>query len=377
MQNCFRNIVILVTTIFLQPTARGQMNFVSLKQAASMHSDSVVAITLEAGDDPNELASYERLKALVFNGINVFPEHLRNLTLDYVIIRDFGNRQLPKFVLGLTHLKTLVIDDDSLITIPTDINELSNLENLVIMTPNLKRIGSESLFLPQLQYLFLDVGNVFVKTEHISCPKLEILEVSCSPLQLPKLSLFPKLRTFYLHDPKCVALPPAIFETCSLENIHVCSPLTDLPSSMATCSALAKLSLGFANPLRPFVGENCQNNLPSANELSILPDWICQLSVLQELSLRGSSISGIPECLQSLSMIRFIDISSTEIRTIPDVFFKQLRDSGPILIRYDKRKKMDRKTRKSLKKCKTVERVLIKSTNGRKQIILTKRLTRI
>lgn len=75
--------------------------------------------------------------------------------------------------------------------------------------------------------------------------------------------------------------------------------IVKLPDEMASLSKLKNLNLWYCS------------------DLSVLPAWICDLTSLKYLTIRGSNISELPEDIGNLQNLKELDISQTKITELP------------------------------------------------------------
>lgn len=214
---------------------------------------------------------------------------------------------LPKSLFDKTDARILLVGDNLLTEIPTDIENLSELEHL-------DAIKNPITSLPDA------IGNL---------PKLKQLSVSYNQLSgLPEtIGRLSSLKDLRLSNNKLVSLPKGFTNLSNLTTLiaHT-NNLQTIPENIGAMKKLVKLD--FENnqltTLPPSLVEleNLEELIVCKNPLKELPKEIGKLTNLKHLDLSYTSIEKLPESIEQLKNLRSIYLSGTNFS---DAIFKQLQ----------------------------------------------------
>ncbi|TPX63552.1 hypothetical protein SpCBS45565_g06522 [Spizellomyces sp. 'palustris'] len=126
------------------------------------------------------------------------------------------------------------------------------------------------------------------------------------------------------------SLPPELCSIKSLRVLHLSSNhLTSLPSSFNQLFLLEILSLGANHLTSSAIEDACLDKLGqltrlnlSNNQLSYVPESICEIDTLLSLTLSDNKITEIPESIAKLKRLQFFGISNNQLSSVNDIFSK-------------------------------------------------------
>lgn len=195
----------------------------------------------------------------------------------------------PDELWTLTHLKDLWLRWDALETIPKEIGQLKELENLLIVSNQLQRLPDEIVFLSRLRHLELTDSQV---------------------TELPEnLGRLGALRVIILHKNQLQKLPDSFGQMNRLEIAEIdLNQIERLPEDLSGLTNLRVLGLG-------------------DSELSVLPQSIGELTAMEELYFGANQLSGLPDEIGNLERLETLDLVRNQIRTLPSTIggLKNLR----------------------------------------------------
>jgi internalin A len=232
-------------------------------------------------------------------------------------------RRLPRSLLQLSKLKRISID--GLISLPTWIGELTQLEVLSVNQGHLLKLPKSIAKLKNLRWLHLTDSKLSsIPVEIVQLERLEILDLDGNPL---------------LH------VPDVVFEIQSIEGLNICNiginsipdaisrlrrlralavtgnRLVTLPSSIASLSKLDSLYL-YRTGLRAIPEavsklRNLRRLQVGANNLTSLPDFICSMDRLSILHAKRNRLTVLPESIGNLSRLEELDLSYNQLTALP------------------------------------------------------------
>jgi len=381
----FRNKCSYFTLIFLWTNAAlgfAQTRYVTLKEASTMHSDSVTAIRLVEGDNASELLSYANLHSLLCDGVKTFPYPFPSVAITSLYLRNFSTTFLPKCVYQFGALSELTIEDQVLNAIPNEFKGFERLRHLSLITPNLTSIEKEALMLETVVLFHLDAKRINLTSEQMQMPELFNLFLYGEVISFPKFGSFPQLKVLHLHNGRSNSIDPSVFNLKMLEEFHTCDPISVLNDEISKLKQLTTLSL-CSHQNHPSFSISCSSemNFPEIRltsshgtfpQMATLPEAICSLQKLTTLDLHGSGIRSLPACLWGMNSLKSIDITDTKLERLPSVFFTCERDLGLLNIRMSKPNHLDKSSKKALKKIPTSERYKLKKGIFKRTFLLTK-----
>jgi Leucine-rich repeat (LRR) protein len=232
---------------------------------------------------PEAIASLTQLQTLHLykNQLTELPEAIASLT-QLQELNLFENRltELPKAMASLTQLRLLDLTDNKLTSLPKFLNQLTQMRELYVSQNDLISLPSSLAHLTQLQTLGL-AGNQLTSLPsslaHLT--QLQALGLSDNPLEsVPTwLGKLTQLHTLGLANNNLIQLPESISSLVELRYLYLGSE-----------EKVGRWGFGFGR---------------SSNKLSLLPDWICQLTQLRTLSLDSNSITDLPVALTKLEYL--------------------------------------------------------------------------
>jgi Leucine-rich repeat (LRR) protein len=268
-----------------------------------------------------------------------------NLTKNFLasLPKDFGNlqnleelnlegnvlRSLPESFGSLSALKTLWLKGNQLETLPESFGDLKKLEVLELaetgdsMPAHFPESFSE---LSALRVLvakgsgFKRFPQNFRRLQNLeelylcNCAGEYLIEGLYEICHLPKLKIF---EAFALNT-----LPREFGNLTKLERFsgNSCS-LHKLPDTFSKLSEMKELELN-SNEFREFpvalrsLKKLTKLNLNSNSQLRSLPDWIGELSQLEELHLSYCSLDSLPAGLANLSKLRVLSLDSNKLSSL-------------------------------------------------------------
>jgi Leucine-rich repeat (LRR) protein len=229
----------------------------------------------------SELRRLERLD-LPDNRLTALPEGIGALPLSHL---DLARNRLGDVsgLAGLTSLTWLVLRENPLPRLP-DLGGLAALASLDLGGLPLAELPAWLVRLP-LTYLALD-----------RLPELELGQ-AC------RLLAGTRVRTLRLGGPRLSALPDALADVHTLENLFIeDSPELDFEAALAVLARLPAL-----RALR----------LPR-NRLTAFPAGLRALAPrLEELDLQGNPLGEVPRWIGELTRLRSFDLGGTNVRLLP------------------------------------------------------------
>ena len=229
----------------------------------------------------------KRVKSLIYNRDEIWKHKLNKEFPQY---SDFERQRTLKSRYELLH---------SLFSVKESFNSHLELEKIYILK-SLKPYKTILNSLPE------NIGNL---------PNLQDLLLSYNNItSLPKsIGNLSSLTRLYLDDNKLTSLPESIGNLTNLKRFALCcNDLTSLPESIGKLTNLLAFHLG--NNKLVSLPESIGNLsklkmlILRSNQLRSLPESIGNLSNLQELYLRYNQINILPKSVENLSRIQAIEI---------------------------------------------------------------------
>lgn len=180
---------------------------------------------------------------------------------DFLDLSDCGLTEIPREIGNLIKLKTLNLENNvnldlnndhndrkrnNILTLPPEIGNLQNLENLSLYSCGLTALPQEFADLKNLKYLNMNRNEITVFPEQIcQLINLENLAIDGHFSTIPSsISNLKNLKKLYLPDSFVEVLPDSIGDLINLEVLYLGrSKITRLPNSMRKLDNLARLSL--------------------------------------------------------------------------------------------------------------------------------------
>ncbi len=286
------------------------------------------------GNIPSEFGNLSNLKRLVlsYNGITSLPSSIDNLTnLDYIDLftfpvfgAGFGLSEIPAEFGNLINLDTLIFSG-TFTELPNEFGNLSSLKKLWILSyDSLTALPSNFWNLTALEDLsiYASISNLSSNVSNLTnLKRLRITadSVTSLPTSIGSLS---NLELLVLNL-SLSSLPNEIGDLSSLEVLSLIgNELSTLPSSIGNLTNLVTLSLGYnqlssvpasIGNLSSLINLNLNNN-----QLTSLPSTIGDLENLTGINLSNNSLSNLPNTIGNLNELTGIDLSSNLFEQLPD-----------------------------------------------------------
>ncbi|KAG5564801.1 hypothetical protein RHGRI_000866 [Rhododendron griersonianum] len=321
----------------------------------------VVKARLLDSNDPKDV----QVNAKAFEKMN----NLWLLHLDYVHLIA-GYEHISRRLLWLSW-KGFPLD-----CIPRDFS-MDKLVALDLRYSSLKKVWNGNMILDKLKFLYLSHCHYLTRTPNFSglYSLEELLLNDCKSLVEVDESIRCLNKLLVLDMKNCTELrklPYGIFMLKSLEHLDVsgCSKLGKLtvfkgPLYKLRCFFFPSLTLppkcvdSIGLSLTPFQASSCLKELNlkgchlsylldeignlislqtldlTQNNLSTLPDSICNLTCLKRLRLKDNNVSYLPSGIGSLTSLEILDLSRNNLWTLPDSIGK-LSCLKELLVGYNK-----------------------------------------
>jgi Leucine-rich repeat (LRR) protein/predicted DNA-binding WGR domain protein len=238
---------VFVSAVFNEKKEFSQVNFIELLKAGKS--------PLKKGAKPARLILQEELQQMAAGESGEITE------LD---LSDKNLKEFPKFLTRMTSIRKLIFNDNPIGTLPPEIKNMINLEELYLEKCGLLELPEEFAELPKLR--ILDVSGNFGTPEGEEEHQDFVL-----PENIGKLQSLEKLTYNYLEN--LDKLPAGLSELKNLEEIEMyqcCkSAPIDFPEVLTKIPSLKRLLLG-------------------SNSFRTIPDSILNLQNLEELNLDAS-----------------------------------------------------------------------------------------
>ncbi|CAK9293626.1 unnamed protein product [Gordionus sp. m RMFG-2023] len=245
---------------------------------------------------------------------------------------------------NITHLS---LNDISLIRLPNDIGDLTNLVSLEVRDNMLHNLPPSMLTLPKLERLDLGNNEISILPEQLVLPSLQELWLDGNQLaSLPSsICNLAKLSCVDLSENQLTTLPNKIGKLVNLTDLDASkNELIDIPSSIGELKDLTILKLeqnklttltediGNCKNLQELVlTENSLTQVPASighlkqlntlnidrNKLSELPTQIGDCIRLTVLSTRENELTKLPENIGSLKNLLVLNLSGNKIKNLP------------------------------------------------------------
>ncbi len=188
-------------------------------------------------------------------------------------------------------------------TIPSEIGDLPNLENLTLIGGNITSIPPEIGTLP-LDTLWLDgIQLTNVPSELWNVSSLRSLNLDNNSLTTipPQIDNLTNLFYLSIHDNQLTTLPPEIGNLFNLERLWMQNNrFGSIPSQIGNLSKLQTLAL-------------------QRNNLTTIPSSIGNLTNLEDLLLNGNQLTSIPSGVSNMLDMKSLYLHDNQITTLPDM----------------------------------------------------------
>ncbi|MEH1813312.1 MAG: COR domain-containing protein [Nostoc sp.] len=300
---------------------------------------------MELTEIPEAIASLSQLQELNLssNQLTELPEAIASLTqLQTLNLSRNQLTALPEAIASLTQLQTLNLSRNQLTALPEVITSLTQLQQLDLSHNELTELPEAIASLTQLQQLDLSSNELTELPEAIiSLTQLQEFylvrnQLTALPENFKHLS---QLRYLNLYSNQFHSIPSWIDQLSSLESLAIGNNhLRELPDSIGGCINLQQLSLGDeagGNPLVKFPAsirglKRLKRLVAYYCNLEFLPDWLGELTLLEEIDLRNNNLSNLPESLRQLPGLTSLNLRSNPLQKVPTCirYLKDIKNLG-------------------------------------------------
>ena len=219
------------------------------------------------------------------------------------LIMTFKNLiSIPSQIGQLTDLESLFLTGNQLTSLPSEIGKLKNLEILSIIENKFTVILPEIRQLTQLKELyFSDNQLTSVPPEIGQLTNLTLLGLGRNQLTSvpPEIGQLTNLEILGINNNKFTVIPPEIIQLTQLKELYIGdNQLTSVPPEIGQLTNLTNLGLSF-------------------NQLTALPPEIGLLTNLEGLYLNDNQLTSVPPELGFLINLTTLRLSENNITAIP------------------------------------------------------------
>ncbi|WP_353931895.1 COR domain-containing protein [Okeanomitos corallinicola TIOX110] len=222
-------------------------------------------------------------------------------------------RTLPAEIGQLSNLNELDLSNNQLTTLPAVIGQLSNLSWLDLSNNQLTTLPAVIGQLSHLNQLYLSDNQLTTlpaeigQLSHLSWLDLSNNQLTTLPAVIGQLS---HLRWFHLSNNQLMTLPAVIGQLSHLRWFHLSNnQLMTLPAVIGQLSNLSGLDL-------------------RNNQLTTLPAEIGQLSKLTQLDLSHNQLTTLPAEIQQLSNLKRLDLRENRLNIPAEILGSSGDDLG-------------------------------------------------
>lgn len=239
-------------------------------------------------------------------------------------------RAIPETVFQHSQLQILLLSQNQLNTLPTQINKLTNLQTLDLSSNhNLNSLPDEIGALGSLESLFLGGNPLSNLPKEIGALKnLQRLNLSGTALSSlrKEIGTLTNLQMLDLgYNLNLRILPKELWSLKNLQSLSLSynRNLSTLPKELWFLKSLQSLSLFFNDSLSSLPKEfenlkNLQSIYISGNSLISLPKELWGIENLQKLTLNGTSLSSLPGELWALKNLQGLSLLfNPQIKELP------------------------------------------------------------
>jgi len=238
-----------------------------LKVIAELRESGVEVFEAENEEDKRSFWR-ERKSFYTLEALKVIDIVIRNIHIDKI---------LP-YILKLTHLQELHLDNNQIQEIPESLAQLKNLKKLSLWKNQIKEIPE---FLAQLTHL-----------QELSLWNNQIQEIPESLAQLKNL------KRLFLWDNQIKEIPKSLAQLTHLRYLYLSdNQIKEIPESLAQLTNLKELWL-------------------RGNQIKEIPEFLSQLTHLERLILSDNQIKEIPESLAQLTNLKYLGLRGNQLPKI-------------------------------------------------------------
>ncbi len=278
--------------------------------------------SLQPGSVDNGLRGLLSLQSLVLSsnpsflmGDGSFPDKLSNLpTLANLYLQGVGALTFPSSITNLINLTLIDLSSTAAyantVTLSSAIDQLklcTSLKTLLIRNSSITTLPS-------------DFDELAVETLNISGNPL-------SPVGCEVLGGMPELKNLYIEFCSLQNLPATLPDIQTLERLYASNnnlyPVPQLIKDIPDLKELQLMNNGIEE-LGAWFGSGNMGSIEilklDNNSLESLPDNICLLSSLKQLSITHNELNGIwPACFSNLTTVQRLHLSYNNISVLPDL----------------------------------------------------------
>ncbi|WP_188315872.1 leucine-rich repeat domain-containing protein [Chitinophaga agrisoli] len=239
------------------------------------------------------------------NKFTKIPEGVRRMKqLDYLVMYDNEIREVPAWIGELTNLKTLILVRNKIDSISPGIGRLHKLSDFAVNNNMLRHLPKEIGELRSLRELSADGNQLTQLPEEITRLKnLETLEVNSNYLS---------------------SLPEELGKCSKLARVQASSNrLTSLPASLSRLRELKSLVLennSFDSSIEHFVFPMRLEHLElTGKAIHQIPISLQHCKDLQHIKITHTSIASIPNWLNELKAINWLELNNNQLTVIHDL----------------------------------------------------------
>ena len=277
----------------------------SLWQLTQLQSLSLSHNNLTAVPDTiGQLIQLQSLN-LYGNQLTAVPDAIGQLTQLQSL--NLGGNQLtavPATIGKLALLQTLNLGSNKLTAVPDTIGKLTELQSLNLSDNRLTAVPDTIGQLTQLQTLYLRNNQLKTLTDALGqLTRLKELHIAGNKLEvLPEfLSQLFQLKELYVFSNSLQSIPDWIGELHSLEWLNIQeNDIADLPITLCKLKFMRGLVLGWSKESK---------GIP----ISKLPDWIGNLTSLEELYAASCKLSSLPPSFTQLEHLKKLELGNNPL----------------------------------------------------------------
>jgi internalin A len=258
------------------------------------------------------------------NQLTTLPLELLQLQqLEELNVSLNGINDIPDSIWQLANLQSLDLSVNSISDIPASIAQLVNLKSLHLRGNSISAVPASIAQLVNLQNLYLSGNEISVIPALIAqLVNLKSLDLSGNGINNIPDSIWQlvNLQSLHLGGNKISVIPASIAQLVNLQSLHLSSNQISAIPEIGQLVNLQSLDLS-SNQISaiPEIGQlvNLQSLDLSSNQISAIPE-IGQLVNLQSLRLGDTQISVIPASITQLANLQILDLSGNQISVIPE-----------------------------------------------------------
>jgi internalin A len=235
--------------------------------------------------------------------LSQLPSEIGQLTsLQQLFLGSNELSQLPSEIGQLTSLQQLYLSNNRLNQLPPEIGQLTSLQQFTLFNNELSELPYEIGRLIGLRYLYLGNNQLsYLPHEIVQLTRLQYLSLLNNQLRElpPEIGRLTSLQELFLANNQLRELPPEIGRLTSLQHLSLAdNQLRELPPEIGRLTSLQYLYL-------------------DNNQLSQLPSKIGRLTDLQYLYLHNNQLSQLPSEIGRLTRLQELYLSDNQLSQLP------------------------------------------------------------